>query len=106
MRLKKYLEAIQDLTTAMIINPSDEEWKAELLYIRGVAYRENNNPYMACQDWEAALKCTFTKEGLREKIEAALNQKTDQPVDTIDTIWDQVAFKLPDSLKSKRAISL
>lgn len=99
VRLKKYPEAIADLTTATIINPWDEEWKAELLYIRGVAHRENNNSVGARQDWEAALKCTFTKEGLRENIEAALNQKSDRPVDTFDAIWGSIAFKLPDSLQ-------
>lgn len=97
--LKKYPEAIADITAAINSNSASEEWKAELLYIRGVAHRENNHPDMARQDWEAALKCTFTKEGLRENIEAALNPKTEQPVDIIDTIWGSVAFELPDSLQ-------
>ncbi len=95
--LKKYPEAISDITTAM--DTTDEEWKAELLYIRGVAHRENNNLSMARQDWEAALRCTFKKEVLRENIEAALNSKTDQPADIIDTIWGSVVFELSDSLQ-------
>lgn len=73
MNLKRYPEAIEDLTTAMDINPADEEWKAELLYCRGIAHRENKTPNLARQDWEAALKCTFKKKGLRESIEGGLN---------------------------------
>jgi tetratricopeptide (TPR) repeat protein len=93
--LKKYPEAIEDLTTAIDINPADEEWKAELLYIRGVAQRENKNPDLARQNWEAALKCNFKKEGLRESIEGQLYPKKAQSVGTISALLGSVAFNLP-----------
>ncbi len=97
--LKKYPEAIEDLTTAMDINLADEEWRAELLYCRGVAHRENKNLDEARQDWEAALKCTFKKEGLRESIESELNPKKAQSVGTISALLGGVASKLPVSLQ-------
>jgi len=62
--LKKYPEAIQDISAALC-HSIDEKWKAELLYLRAVAYQKNENLDLARQDWETALKCNFTKESLR-----------------------------------------
>jgi tetratricopeptide (TPR) repeat protein len=93
--LKRYAEAIEDFTTAMGINPADEEWKAELLYGRGVAHRESKKPDLARLDWEKALKCTFKKKGLRESIEGELNPKTTQSLGSISDVWGSVASNLP-----------
>jgi hypothetical protein len=87
MGLKRYPEAIQDYSAAMCINLQDEEWKAQLLYYRGIAHVENKNPVGARIDWEAALKGTFTKVGLREQIEAELNPKTAPPTGKVYAVW-------------------
>lgn len=76
VKLKRYQEAIQDFTTAMDINPADEGWKAQLLYSRGVAHRENKNPVQACRDWQAALRCIFTDQRLRVIINVELNKQS------------------------------
>ncbi len=93
MELKRYPEAIQDFTTAMCIHPEDEEWKALLLHGRGIAHRENKSPDQAHQDFEAALRCNFTKEGLREAIEADLNPKKAPPAGIISTFWGSAMSK-------------
>jgi tetratricopeptide (TPR) repeat protein len=99
IELNRYPEAIEDFTKALEMHPDDENYTAHLLHERGGAHRTNNHPDLARQDFEAALKCNITKEGLREALEAELNPKLEpQPAKNL-TFLGWVGSKLPGGPK-------
>ncbi len=98
-KLKRLPEAIKDFTATIAMNSDDEDRKAALLLERARTHRENKRPDLAVQDFEAALRCKITKEGLREALEAELNPKTASPASKLSVFLGWLTTKFPGSQK-------
>ena len=70
----RFSESIQDFTFVLGLCPNDKKLQAEILYLRGNAYRANHQKDLARADFEKALSHNSTEEGLRKKLVDELAQ--------------------------------